>query len=148
MSPLFFEKPRLNSPCGHPRWHWDLDASNQPTHIKVLPPTWENLKCRIGISSSHSGQHAAPYAFTEQGVVSRSSVLNAPVHQAKVKVNCVDVFHPNTGDKEESLFVRHAYLLGSSDPNISLKKTLKANMSAGARKSLHSDSSRSFEKSS
>jgi len=164
MSSLFFEKPILNSPYDHPRRHWELDASNQPTHIKVLPPTWENLICQIGISSSHNGQRAAPYAFTEQGDVSRSSVLEAPVHQVKVTVNCLDVFHPNTGEvrshgadgiacwfidtdyNEESIFLRNAYFLGASDTNISLTNTLKANISAGARKSLHSDTSRPFDK--
>ena len=29
---------------------------------------WENLQCQIGMSSSHGGRRAAPYAFTEQGV--------------------------------------------------------------------------------
>lgn len=38
---------------------------------------WENLRCQIGISSSHGGRRAAPYAFTEQGVAMLSSVLNA-----------------------------------------------------------------------
>jgi len=164
MSSLFFEKPILNSPYDHPRRHWELDASNQPTHINDRPPTWGNLKCQIGISSSHGGQGAAPYAFSEQGVVTRCSELNAPVHQVKVKVNCVNVYHPNTGEvrshgadgiacwcidtdyNEESVFVRHADFLGASDTNISLTNTLKANISAGARKSLHSDTSRPFDK--
>lgn len=38
---------------------------------------WENLRCQIGISSSHGGRRALPYAFTEQGVAMLSSVLNA-----------------------------------------------------------------------
>jgi flagellar capping protein FliD len=38
---------------------------------------WENLQCQIGMSSSHGGRRAAPYAFTEQGVAMLSSVLNA-----------------------------------------------------------------------
>ena len=54
--------------------------------------------------------------------------------QGQVKVNGVDVFHPNTGEvrsdgaegiacwgidtdyNEESFFVRHAYFLGANDP--------------------------------
>lgn len=60
---------------------------------------WENLKCRIGISSStaapvkkkaglvqsqivtavtHGGRRVLPYAFTEQGVAMLSSVLRSP----------------------------------------------------------------------
>ena len=64
--------------------------------------------------------------------------------QFKVKINGVDVFHPNTGEvrshgpegiacwfidtdyNEESFFVRHAYFLGANDPYKSLKTTLKA----------------------
>ena len=162
MSSLFFEKHILNSPYDLPRRHWELDASNQPAEIKVRPPTWKNLKCQISISSSHDAQHAAPYAYTERGVVTRSSVLNAPVRQ--VKVNCVDVFHPNSGEirshgadgiacwfidtdyNEESFFVRHAYFLGASDPYKSLKTTLKADINAEAWESLHSDTSRAFDK--
>ena len=64
-------------------------------------------------------------------------------HQIQVKVNGVDVFHPNTGEirsdgpdgiacwfvdtdyNEESFFVRHAYFLGANDPYKALKTTLK-----------------------
>jgi adenine-specific DNA-methyltransferase len=84
--------------------------------------------------------------------------------QIRVKVNGVDVFHPNTGEvrsdgaegiacwfidtdyNDESFFVRHAYFLGASDPYKSLKTTLKAEINADAWESLHSDSSRPFAK--
>jgi len=82
----------------------------------------------------------------------------------RVKVNGVDVFKPQTGEvvsdgadgiacwfvdtdyNEESFFVRHAYFLGASDPYGSLKTTLKAEIDADAWASLHSDTSRPFEK--
>ena len=59
--------------------------------------------------------------------------------QIQVKINGVDVFHPNTGEvrsdgpegiacwfvdtdyNEESFFVRHAYFLGANDPYKALK---------------------------
>ncbi len=81
-----------------------------------------------------------------------------------VKVNGVDVFHPNTGEvrsdnadgiacwfidtdyNEESFFVRHAYFLGANDPYSSLKTTLKAEINQEAWESLHSDTSRPFPK--
>lgn len=84
--------------------------------------------------------------------------------KVKVKVNGVDVFHPNTGEvrsdgadgiacwfidtdyNEESFFVRHAYFLGANDPYKSLKTTLKAEINQEAWESLHSDTSRSFDK--
>jgi adenine-specific DNA-methyltransferase len=84
--------------------------------------------------------------------------------QLRVKVNGVDVFHPNTGEvrsdgadgiacwfidtdyNDESFFVRHAYFLGASDPYKSLKTTLKAEINAEAWESLHSDTSRPFAK--
>jgi len=84
--------------------------------------------------------------------------------QVKVKVNGVDVFHPNTGEvrsdgaegiacwfidtdyNEESFFVRHAYFLGANDPYKALKTTLKAEINAEAWESLHSDTSRPFDK--
>jgi len=84
--------------------------------------------------------------------------------QIQVKVNGVDVFHPNTGEvrsdgadgiacwfidtdyNEESFFVRHAYFLGANDPYKSLKTTLKAEINHEAWESLNSDTSRAFDK--
>ncbi|MBK6614248.1 site-specific DNA-methyltransferase [Ottowia sp.] len=84
--------------------------------------------------------------------------------QLRVKVNGVDVFHPNTGEvrsdgadgiacwfidtdyNEESFFVRHAYFLGANDPYKSLKTTLKAEVDADAWATLNSDTSRPFDK--
>jgi adenine-specific DNA-methyltransferase len=81
-----------------------------------------------------------------------------------LKVNGVDVFHPNTGEvrsdgadgiacwfidtdyNEESFFVRHAYFLGANDPYKSLKTTLKAEINQEAWESLNSDTSRPFDK--
>jgi adenine-specific DNA-methyltransferase len=82
----------------------------------------------------------------------------------QVKVNGVDVFHPQTGAvrsdgpegiacwfidtdyNEESFFVRHAYFLGANDPYKSLKTTLKAEINEEAWATLHSDTSRPFNK--
>ena len=82
----------------------------------------------------------------------------------RVKVNGVDVFKPQTGEvvsdgadgiacwfidtnyNEESFFVRHAYFLGANDPYRALKTTLKAEINQEAWDTLHSDTSRPFEK--
>jgi len=82
----------------------------------------------------------------------------------RVKVNGVDVFHPQTGEvrsdgpegiacwfidtdyNEESFFVRHAYFLGANDPYSALKTTLKAEINEEAWATLHSDTSRPFDK--
>ena len=84
--------------------------------------------------------------------------------QVKVRVNGVDVFHPNTGEirsdsadgiacwfvdtdyNEESFFVRQAYFLGANDPYKALKTTLKAEINLEAWETLHSDTSRPFDK--
>lgn len=84
--------------------------------------------------------------------------------QVRVKVNGVDVFHPNTGEvrsdgadgiacwfidtdyNEESFFVRHAYFLGANDPYKALKTTLKAEINEEAWATLNSDTSRPFDK--
>jgi adenine-specific DNA-methyltransferase len=91
-------------------------------------------------------------------------ILDAENGQIRVKVNGVDVFHPNTGEvrsdgaegiacwfidtdyNEESFFVRHAYFLGANDPYKSLKTTLKAEINEEAWATLHSDTSRPFDK--
>ena len=85
-------------------------------------------------------------------------------HQIQVKVNGVDVFHPNTGEirsdgpdgiacwfvdtdyNEESFFVRHAYFLGANDPYKALKTTLKTEIHREAWETLHSDTSRPFDR--
>lgn len=82
----------------------------------------------------------------------------------RVKVNGVDVFKPQTGEvisdgadgiacwfidtdyNEESFFVRHAYFLGANDPYNALKRTLKAEIDEDAWATLHSDTSRPFNK--
>lgn len=91
-------------------------------------------------------------------------ILNADNDQVQVKVNGVDVFHPNTGEvrsdgpdgiacwfidtdyNEESFFVRQAYFLGANDPYKSLKTTLKAEIDEEAWATLSSDTSRPFPK--
>ncbi|MBT9611901.1 MAG: site-specific DNA-methyltransferase [Burkholderiales bacterium] len=91
-------------------------------------------------------------------------IIEAEAGQVRVKVNGVDVFHPNTGEvrsdgaegiacwfidtdyNEESFFVRHAYFLGANDPYKALKTTLKAEINEEAWASLNSDTSRPFDK--
>ena len=91
-------------------------------------------------------------------------ILPADGGQVRVKVNGVDVFHPNTGEvrsdgaegiacwfidtdyNEESFFVRHAYFLGANDPYKALKTTLKAEINEEAWASLNRDTSRPFDK--
>ena len=88
----------------------------------------------------------------------------AKADQIQVKVNGVDVFHPNTGEirsdgpdgiacwfidtdyNEESFFVRHAYFLGANDPYKALKTTLKAEIHRDAWETLHSDTSHPFDR--
>ena len=91
-------------------------------------------------------------------------IIDAENGQVQIKVNGVDVFHPNTGKvhsddadgiacwfidsdyNEESFFVRHAYFLGANDPYKSLKTTLKAEINEDAWATLNSDTSRPFNK--
>ena len=92
------------------------------------------------------------------------SILNEKDGKVRVKVNGVDVFHPQTGEvksdgpdgiacwfidtdyNEESFFVRHAYFLGANDPYGALKTTLKAEIDPEAWATLNSDTSRPFPK--
>ena len=91
-------------------------------------------------------------------------ILDAEGGLVQVKINGVDVFHPNTGEvrsdgaegiacwfidtdyNEESFFVRHAYFLGANDPYKALKTTLKAEINEEAWATLNSDISRPFDK--
>jgi len=91
-------------------------------------------------------------------------ILDAEDGKIRVKVNGVDVFHPQTGEvrsdgpegiacwfidtdyNEESFFVRHAYFLGANDPYSALKTTLKAEINEEAWATLNSETSRAFPK--
>jgi adenine-specific DNA-methyltransferase len=91
-------------------------------------------------------------------------IVPADQGRIHVKVKGVDVFDPSTGEirsddpdgiacwfidtdyNEESFFVRHAYFLGANDPYKSLKTTLRAEINQEAWESLHSDTSRAFDK--
>ena len=82
----------------------------------------------------------------------------------RVRLKGVDVFDPSSGEvrsdnadgiacwfidtdyNEESFFVRHAYFLGQNDSYRSLKTTLKAEIDAEAWSTLHSDTSRPFDR--
>jgi adenine-specific DNA-methyltransferase len=92
------------------------------------------------------------------------TLLTEKDDRLRVKVNGVDVFKPQTGEvvsdgadgiacwfidtdyNEESFFVRQAYFLGANDPYSALKTTLKAEINEDAWSSLHSDTSRPFDK--
>ena len=89
-------------------------------------------------------------------------VLEGVNGQVQVRVNGVDVFHPNTGEvrsdgpegiacwfidtdyNQESFFVRQAYFLGAGDPYRSLKTTLKAEIDVDVWATLNSNTSRPF----
>ena len=91
-------------------------------------------------------------------------ILDDGTDKIRVRINGVDIFHPNTGEvrshsadgiacwfvdtdyNEESFFVRHAYFLGANDPYKALKTTLKAEIDPDAWATLRSDTSRPFPK--
>ena len=91
-------------------------------------------------------------------------ILPAGGDRVQVKINGVDVFHPNSGEvrshgpdgiacwfidtdyNQEGFFVRQAYFLGANDPYKALQKTLKAEVDEDAWATLQSDLSRPFEK--
>ncbi len=92
-------------------------------------------------------------------------ILDADDDQVQMRVNGVDVFHPNTGEvrsdgpdgiacwfidtdyNQEAFFVRHAYFPSTSnDPYRSLKTTLKSEIDQEAWESLRKTVSRPFPK--
>ena len=91
-------------------------------------------------------------------------ILDADDGQIQVRVNGVDVIHPNSGEvrsdgpdgiafwfidtdyNEEAFLVRHAYFLDTWDSYKSLKTNLKAEIDAEAWESLGSNISRPFNK--
>lgn len=142
-------------------FNYDAHSSefNKLGRIPVLKARM-NADLHMAEDLKNTGQGNLFVIFGEPDI----DILDAKAGQIKVKVNGVDVFHPNTGEvrsdgpegiacwfvdtdyNEESFFVRQAYFLGASDPYKSLKTTLKAEINADAWDSLNSDTSRPFEK--
>ncbi len=119
-----------------------------------------NADLHMGDDLKNTGKGNLFVIFGEPDI----DILKAGNDQIQVKVNGVDVFHPNSGEvrsdgvegiacwfidtdyNEESFFVRHAYFLGASDPYKSLRTTLKAEINEEAWATLNSDISRPFNK--
>lgn len=124
---------------------------------------------KLGISGGAGFRELIERLYRDQQNAKRfdQGAFHSPLithHYSQVTIHGVDVFHPNTGEvrsdgaegiacwfidtdyNEESFFVRHAYFLGANDPYKSLKTTLKAEINQDAWESLHSDTSRPFEK--
>jgi adenine-specific DNA-methyltransferase len=119
-----------------------------------------NADLHMAIDLRNTGKGNLFVIFGEPDI----DILEAPKGQIRVKINGEDVFHPDTGEvrsdgaegiacwfidsdyNEESFFVRQAYFLGANDPYSALKTTLKAKINEEAWESIHSDTSRPFDK--
>jgi adenine-specific DNA-methyltransferase len=125
-----------------------------------IPVLKANMNADLHMADDLSGKGNLFVIFGEPDI----DVIETDDNQLKVRVNGVDVFHPQTGEirsdnaegiacwfldtdyNEESFFVRHAYFLGAGDPYKSLKTTLKSEINKEAWQSLNSDTSTPFEK--
>ena len=142
-------------------FNYDAQASefNKLGRVPVLKARM-NADLHMAADLKNTGKGNLFVIFGEPDI----DILDAEDSQIQVKVNGVDVFHPNTGEirsdsadgiacwfvdtdyNEESFFVRHAYFLGANDPYKSLRTTLKAEVNQEAWETLHSDTSRPFAK--
>ena len=142
-------------------FNYDAHASefNKLGHVPVLKARM-NADLHMADDLKNTGKGNLFVIFGEPDI----EIIDAADGQIRVKINGVDVFHPNTGEinsdstdgiacwfvdtdyNEESFFVRHAYFLGANDPYKALKTTLKAEINQEAWETLHSDTSRPFAK--
>ena len=117
-----------------------------------------NADLHMAIDLKNTGKGNLFVVFGEPDI----EIVDLEDSQIQVRINGVDVFHPNTGEirsdgpegiacwfvdtnyDEESFRVRHAYFLGANDPYKALKTTLKAEIDPDAWATLHSDVSRPF----
>jgi adenine-specific DNA-methyltransferase len=119
-----------------------------------------NADLHMGEELANTGKGNLFVVFGEPDI----DIIDEGAGEITVKINGVDIFHPNSGEirsddtdgiacwfidtdyNEESFFVRHAYFLGAGDPYKSLKTTLKAEINQEAWETLYSDTSRPFKK--
>ncbi len=110
------------------------------------------------LKSTNIGNHFV--IFGERDI----DILDLEDDQIQVKINGVDVFHPQSGEvrsadadgvaclfidndyNEESSFARQACFLGANDPHKFLKTNLEVEIDREAWEYLHSDASRPFDK--
>ena len=142
-------------------FNYDAHASefNKLGRVPILKARM-NADLHMAGDLKNTGQGNLFVIFGEPDI----DILDADNGQIQVRINGVDVFHPNTGEirsdnadgiacwfvdadyNEESFFVRHAYFLGANDPYKALKTTLKAEINEEAWATLRSDTSRPFVK--
>ncbi len=142
-------------------FNYDAHASefNKLGRVPVLKARM-NADLHMAADLKNTGQGNLFVIFGEPDI----DIIDADDEQIQVKINGVDVFHPNTGEirsddtdgiacwfidtdyNEESFFVRHAYFLGANDPYKALRTTLKAEINEEAWATLKSDTSRPFAK--
>jgi hypothetical protein len=149
----------LDPTCGSGNYDAHSSEFNKLGRIPVLKARM-NADLHMADDLKNTGKGNLFVIFGEPDI----EILPVSGGQIQVKVNGVDVFHPNTGEvrsdgadgiacwfidtdyNEESFFVRHAYFLGANDPYKALKTTLKAEVNEEAWSTLHSDIWRPFKK--
>ena len=117
-----------------------------------------NADLHMGDELKNTGKGNLFVIFGEPDI----DILDDGDDRIRVRINGVDVFHPNSGEvrshgpegiacwfvdtdyNEESFFVRHAYFLGANDPYKALKTTLRVEIDEDAWATLNSDTSRPF----
>ena len=128
-------------------------------HISVLKARM-NADLHMSDDLKNTGKGNLFVIFGEPDI----TIISEADGKLRVRINGVDVFHPNSGEvrsdgaegiacwfidtdyNEESFFVRHAYFLGANDPYNALKTTLKSEIDEEAWDSLNSDTSREFSR--
>jgi adenine-specific DNA-methyltransferase len=146
-------------------FNYDAHSSefNKLGRIPVLKARM-NADLHMADDLKNTGKGNLFVIFGEPDIEILDAGVDGKAGQIRVKINGVDVFHPNTGEvrsdgpegiacwfidtdyNEESFFVRQAYFLGANDPYKSLKTTLKVEINEEAWATLHSDTSRPFDK--
>jgi hypothetical protein len=133
MSNPFFDHPILNSPYDYPRRHWELDEAGQPTQSVIEFRRGAKFITPIPKPKKRKAAAQTGFVFDEGKGLSTKEQQYA-------------CWFVDTDYNEESFFVRHAYFLGANDPYSALKTTLKAEIDPEAWATLHSDTSRQFDK--
>jgi adenine-specific DNA-methyltransferase len=72
--------------------------------------------------------------------------IEAPSTGARDGPDGIACWFIDTDYNGESVFVRHAYFLGANDPYGAIKTTLRAEIDEAAWATLHSDTSRPFDR--
>ena len=146
----FYRKPILNSPYEYPGRQWELDETGQPTNRILDERRRVALITPIPAPRKQRGQRQLVFDQQAEELETDGQQYDpTPIINDLRRI--VDAWRELPANQwqvtpETARLLHHWRLLGANDPYKALKTTLKAEIDRDAWETLHSDTSRPFDR--